>query len=349
MSNQISNKRISYIDMAKGIGILLVVIGHSEFTSTNLITWISSFHMPLFFIISGILFSHTEAFKKDSKTFIRNKVKSILVPYGFFSIISIIASAILDYASFPKDLVTALLQTLSFNGIAVLWFLPTLFFSETAFFWIKKHASSRITIVAVLAVLIVSILGNELFHSFYINTGDYLNLIISYMIMVMIRTGIAITFLAIGYYVHRFFECRKLHFSIYIITGAVFLALNLCIGFRNGGVDLNQLVFRNYVLYYLAAFFGSMFVVCTCKVLPEIRPLSYIGKNSLIIMVTHGNCRFLGICYAIGRFFLSVIPALGHPGYIIIVIISLTVMESAAIYVINHYIPFLIGKNKKNN
>ena len=44
-----TDKRISYIDMAKGIGIILVVLGHSIFPSENLTTWIYSFHMPLFF------------------------------------------------------------------------------------------------------------------------------------------------------------------------------------------------------------------------------------------------------------------------------------------------------------
>ena len=109
-----SQKRISYIDTAKGIGILLVVIGHSGYPSTNLVTWISSFHMPLFFLLSGILFAHTGAATKKTKTFLKRKLCSILIPYAFFSIASILASAILDYASFPAYLWTALLQTVTF-------------------------------------------------------------------------------------------------------------------------------------------------------------------------------------------------------------------------------------------
>lgn len=52
MSEQ--TKRIEALDVAKGIGIILVIIGH--LSSSYLHDWIYSFHMPLFFIISGICF-----------------------------------------------------------------------------------------------------------------------------------------------------------------------------------------------------------------------------------------------------------------------------------------------------
>jgi len=51
--------RIDYLDIAKGIGIILVYIGHcyiGERTQTlsNVIYWIYSFHMPFFFFVSGM-------------------------------------------------------------------------------------------------------------------------------------------------------------------------------------------------------------------------------------------------------------------------------------------------------
>ena len=48
------NERIIYLDIAKGIGILLVVLGHLnlEFVFKNIIY---SFHMPLFFYLGGVV------------------------------------------------------------------------------------------------------------------------------------------------------------------------------------------------------------------------------------------------------------------------------------------------------
>lgn len=51
-------KRIEYIDLAKAIAILLMVLGHcASLNDIPLIrSVIYSFHMPLFFIISGYFF-----------------------------------------------------------------------------------------------------------------------------------------------------------------------------------------------------------------------------------------------------------------------------------------------------
>ena len=233
-----SQKRISYIDMAKGIGILLVLIGHSEFPSTNLITWISSFHMPLFFILSGMLFSHTNIFQKEWKVFVQKKAKSILIPYVAFSILSILASAILDFSSFPEYLWTSLLQTISLYGISVLWFLPTLFISEIAFFFIKQRTSPKTAVFVNLVVGVLAICGNELYHRYYTVTDDYLTLFLSYLLTVLIRSGIAITFLAIGYYIYRPLSAQKHYGSIYLVRSSGFLLLNIFI------IDSNTILVR---------------------------------------------------------------------------------------------------------
>lgn len=49
-------ERIEYIDIAKGIGILLVIAGHLFAYRGPISRWIFSFHMPLFFILSGICY-----------------------------------------------------------------------------------------------------------------------------------------------------------------------------------------------------------------------------------------------------------------------------------------------------
>ena len=48
-----SNLRVRWIDMVKGFGIFLMVIGHASGLPENIKLWIYGFHMPLFFILSG--------------------------------------------------------------------------------------------------------------------------------------------------------------------------------------------------------------------------------------------------------------------------------------------------------
>ena len=54
----ITTKRIDYVDIAKGIGIVLVVMGHNDFALISPFAhkFIYSFHMPMFFFMSGMFF-----------------------------------------------------------------------------------------------------------------------------------------------------------------------------------------------------------------------------------------------------------------------------------------------------
>lgn len=80
--------RIRWIDIAKGWGIVLVVVGHviSGFQSSGLYEdngffkdvayYIYTFHMPLFMVISGLLFSLKRINDREAE------VKKVLVSYG---------------------------------------------------------------------------------------------------------------------------------------------------------------------------------------------------------------------------------------------------------------------------
>lgn len=48
------NKHLYWIDFAKVIGLYLMVLGHGNMVSDDLRCYIYSFHMPLFFVISGL-------------------------------------------------------------------------------------------------------------------------------------------------------------------------------------------------------------------------------------------------------------------------------------------------------
>lgn len=73
------------IDILKGIGIILVVAGHCGSPFRN---YIYTFHMPLFLFISGYL--RYRAKTKDWSTFIKGKIKTILIPYILYWILSMI-------------------------------------------------------------------------------------------------------------------------------------------------------------------------------------------------------------------------------------------------------------------
>lgn len=342
-----ATKRISYIDMAKGIGIILVVAGHTGFLSETALTWVMSFHMPLFFILSGMLLSHTNATKHDMSAFFKKKARSILIPYFSFSVLSILFSAILDTATFASYLPNALLQTFTLYGISVLWFLPSLFLGETVFLFIRKKTSLLVSSILYLIICLLTVLGVNTYHYHYvIDFENNLSLLGAYLIAVFVRTGIAISFLAMGYYLQHFIFRTEKKKALYALCSVLFLLLNVFLSARNGKVDLNYMLFNNYLLYFSAALCGSLFVICLCAALPAWTPILAAGKHSLIIMATHMNCRFLGVCYAVGNTAVTLLPFLGNTGYILVCSITMIVLEIIAIYIINRFFPFLIGTSK---
>lgn len=133
-------ERLTYLDVAKGIGILLVVIGHvyafnRQIVDRFFVIWLYSFHMPLFFIISGMLIAYKD--EKDIWKFVKKRIKGILIPYVFFSIFSIIVFAIVN--DFNREVfVQNVKATICGVGIDTLWFLPALFFWRSNIFCFEK-------------------------------------------------------------------------------------------------------------------------------------------------------------------------------------------------------------------
>lgn len=88
-------KRIKYLDSTKGLLILTVILGHI-FTKGYLHDFIYTFHMPAFFIISGILFNYSKSIQKDFTYFLKTKIYTLFLPIFLIEVFGI-AMDILNY------------------------------------------------------------------------------------------------------------------------------------------------------------------------------------------------------------------------------------------------------------
>ena len=73
----VKNERINYLDIAKGIAILLVILGHI-YSENPVKVWLYSFHLPLFFFISGCLLSLRSLDNIDTFKIIKSKAKKYI-------------------------------------------------------------------------------------------------------------------------------------------------------------------------------------------------------------------------------------------------------------------------------
>lgn len=117
--------RARYCDIAKAIAIICVVVGHIVDKDTICKTAVYSFHMPLFFLLSG-MFIHTSKVTTNWISFLNfeaKKFRSLIVPYFiwafFYSSVNVHNFLLIGYG-FWQSLGKA-------GSLTSLWFLPVLF------------------------------------------------------------------------------------------------------------------------------------------------------------------------------------------------------------------------------
>lgn len=146
-----------WINVAKGIGILLVLLGHSirddmrlEYAwIDNLYSFIYYFHMPLFFLISGFLFENSQKKRYCFKEIVYKKYRTLLLPYISYTVIIYLVFQVFAYIPQLRGAVGNK-EVYSFTGYLVdcikgnnpyafhLWYLLALFLMQI-FSFISVH------------------------------------------------------------------------------------------------------------------------------------------------------------------------------------------------------------------
>lgn len=125
------------LDYAKGLAILLLIVSHCLTGEGNLKTWIFSFHMPIFFVICGVL----QAMKrpdgisvKQLLSFLTHRTYQLLIPYFVFGTVLIaFFQGIHVLAGEPLSLNAQLFALFSLQGIESMWFIPVYMIAELLF------------------------------------------------------------------------------------------------------------------------------------------------------------------------------------------------------------------------
>lgn len=348
-----NNKRLTYLDLAKGIGIILVVLGHLEYISEDIRGFIYAFHMPLFFVISGILMALKNETDYDYKILFKKKALALLVPYMWFSLLYIPID-IMNVFIHHIDMNTFLFNIISsiiFSGVGVLWFLPALFIAEAGAFIIFKTLKRSYIIIPVTCIMsvLLYLLANHFVPMIEPDIKNIFFYIINGLIRVLIRGLVATIFIIAGFYSYKWALCKKESFSIIqLIAGILFIAITFFLFSINGCVDLHYLILNNIVIYFPLAIIASVGVVLISKNMCSIKLIEFYGKNSLTIMATHIQCYILYVAIKLSEPLLQMGPELLGISTLFIAstVIIVFAIETVIIIIINKFFSFLIGKNK---
>lgn len=274
------NNRIDWIDISKGIGVILLVIGHMPSIPYVLQNWIYSFHMPLFFFLSGYTFKVKDCLKDSIKKMFRK----LIVPYLIYNIIFLLLDVILFGLS--SEIVHGDWEDmLSGQGsFGVIWFLLSLF-------WVQ--------LIYLFVCLFVSAI-----------TNNYKNIVLAEIVMVLVLLGdfvatyykmdlykIVTSLVAVGFfYLGNIFMKQGMMEKIKKMSIIfLFFIVNIVLGYINlhlygTRIEVSGAIYNNLLITYLAAIAGIIFVNGISEKLSEmnfwvIRSLKYIGKHSLYFFV----------------------------------------------------------------
>ena len=335
-----SNKdRISYVDVSKGIAIWLMIVGHM-YISEQMVVYIYSFHMPLFFLLSGMFFRINKSFFDN----LESAVRGLLIPYFFFSLLNLTICWIspylhpeLYYGMKGADIFIAALNGIligadrvtrsSFLPLNPLWFLVALF------------------VVRILCSTISSITNNK-----YYWAG--LTILISFLLFCITTTDVysfRSAMLATPFYVIGFLICKidfsKIRFFVSFPFFLLLVSYFIFIIPKNGLCDLNGGVYGNCIaVYFINALVGSIIVLLLSTYVSRIdKFLEVVGRNTLVILGLHAF--FVRLMQVVSVFLFGSESMYSSLFIIIVPIIAILccIIISDPIY---RYIPLAVGRKK---
>ncbi len=291
--------RNSTIDIAKGIGILTVVLSHNWILYDHrgeLSRVIFSFHMPLFFFISGIFFKPNQPFKE----LIVSKANALLKPF-FVVLFSV---TIANYVFNPStNLTKEILGIFYASGSTItwtpLWFLSHLF-SIFIFVWlINTYLLSKLknNILKAVVLLFMLTLGVHYIDFFWsmpikkflfndsINSTSAESIGLPFNLDIILVTS---TFFIAGHLLAKKIFEFKFNLLLTILALIIFTTLHFLF---NETLELNAREYGNFLICTLQIITGIYLVFTLSSLCTQsawlTKCLSYLGVGSLFILIFH--------------------------------------------------------------
>lgn len=325
--------RISHFDWIRGCMILWMLVYHislnygqikfgvAEDMSPSAFTLMSFFMAP-FYVISGYFFSNNY----DWKSFVKNKVRKLFIPYCTFTILGIIIFE--SYCLITNGHLGSLqfreaIPTGGFRANTPLWFFVSLFFCNVIYYCLTKLGGGFTHFIILTCLVLAFITHNK---PQILGYGNIL---------------LGITFLHIGYYMNKYKDIINIpYLTFFALT--IYLSIAIIAPQRLEFVR-NILVQGNYILNYIFTISACLFIWGISQTWKHNnvigRYLIYLGRNSLVIFAFHRPV-LNWIIEPIIRF---LYPHITYFQFLIICLICLILSYLLLNKLLNKYIPILVA------
>lgn len=308
LDDEKGNKRIPWIDIAKGFSILFIVLGHAS--SGFLHYFCFSFNSIIFFILSGMAFCRIKD-KPDailcfddrkSSEFIKKNVRKILQPYFIWGGVSIALYYLLEglivshfrtgsnihFALFSNimGLLYGNSDTGFFEYYKPLWFLPCLLVVEIIWFFLLK-IMYRTTLKRAWALYGIFMAIFVLFG--IVESYCQWNLILPFetesAVFMSFFFGIGLLLRSRGkqFYQRINLDIKKRTILLFLI----WLSVAFYGTYLNGNTDVRSDYFSNIWIFIFNSLWISMGMIYMSVVVQRCVILEYLGKRTMAILVLH--------------------------------------------------------------
>jgi len=333
--------RIEWIDNVRGFAICMIVLAHTVqyFPAMNeLNSYICSFHVSIFFILSGCLAYIQKDCALSFKQVVKKRFMALIIPYIVFSIINFMNKFVVLSAlgRYTVDILKMELVELVITGNGTVWFLMTLFGVEIIFD-IQNRLLKNVDVNSIVSALLSSV-------PFVITTNT------NPIEVVIKRIFVGLLFYYIGYWFMKWNELQtlsvkwKVFMSILCLISGAFLWKKFGWGISFFSADFNNMASSVGMNVLTSVGWIILITILGLKSKLVTRVLGYMGKHSIIIMLVHPiilMCYVYPIGFPVDR--LSDIGQVlwGLAFYIVLLCIHIPI-----IYVINKHFSWMIGKRR---
>ena len=370
-----SDQRIRFIDTARIYGVTLVYYGHfieSYMKAGSAVAayhykFIYSFHMVLFFILSGYI-AKKQPLDIRGRRYLKRLAASRLLPYAFLSLLLMVPTFwITDFTAglelptkegYLKGLAATFLSGFPYFNIPT-WFLICLFVVELMNYTATPYLTShrRVIFTAFGFYLVGSILA---WNARFLNPINILSphgKIYPYFMVLEAFT--AYSFYLVGVFLRRSNFLLKDVPWIKCFTGVL-----ICLTLVYLTFDLNKGMFTipfydavvmlgsshgNPILFPLTSITGSLMILFLAKLTPNFKSLSFLGRNSLIIFGLNGFFyHFVNDRLALWLLSQHAGESLSILTTGIVVSIMSLLLTVPCVFLLNTCLPQLLGKPRKS-
>ena len=287
------SQRIVWLDIAKALGIVAIVLGHT--IQGGLVKkYVYSFHVPMFFFLQGITFSVTKMEKRPFPAYLKHRAKSMLIPYYFFAVISTLAVLTASVFITPPAEANISPSIQLFSEILFgycdanrpLWFIPCSFcvavFGYGIVSMVNKLCVSQKNRCRLL--MIVALLGCL---ALYVN-DTYLHI---YNLFWKADTAIQmLPFFIAGYIVMEFNVLEQI-FALpkgeKICLCVASIVCGGALGIWNDEAGYLGNYYGYISIFYCSALISILGYLLAAKLLPPFNVFTYIGRSTLSILLMH--------------------------------------------------------------